>query len=160
MATNMSTVYNDDTEVYTEEYRGEKYSIPGGGSIRLPRREAVALRGTYVSPKVDGNKAALNCKKLRIEHDPITGFEKVTYISHITGEKFSNEKELTAHLKKYESRLVKEDRLDNKEETTSSQVYVCPLCDYESPTKAGVKSHMRGKHDTINTSDKRKGAGS
>jgi len=61
------TVFNDAPETYTEEFRGKKYIIPAKGSIDMPRREAVMLKGNYVPVEKDGNGQSLTRKSLRWE---------------------------------------------------------------------------------------------
>jgi hypothetical protein len=135
----ISEVINTGNQPYTEEYQGEKLTIPPGGSIRMPRRKAVDFLGSF--HPMPGAPAG-QPKPLVIKHMGVPDKEK--FISPKDGQEFDSHADYVKHLEQFKEEAIKD------EETTKPEVkkvYVCPHCDKECGSKAALIKHMRS-HDT------------
>lgn len=108
-------VWNDNVHPYIEEFKGTKYKIPALKYILMDADEANLFRGSFNSPKMDGDgkQTADSFKMIRIEvlpdgageaeHAPITHSCNVCMIEVDTPE------ELIEHSKKEHAHLMIQD---------------------------------------------------
>jgi hypothetical protein len=66
----MARVYNDNTETYQEEFRGEMIIIKPKGYVEMPWAKANAFRGAFTPMVRDGMGRDLKPKMIRIIADP------------------------------------------------------------------------------------------
>lgn len=112
----MCWLVNKDNRDYEETFRDVKYKIPGGGKIKLPRREAIMLKGQYVPMDKDGNGVQRSVKSLAIVNigDESKIPEKEVFKSALTGEEFETKQELEAHYDGYKDKVYKDEDLDKE----------------------------------------------
>lgn len=95
-------LFNRGTETFNYEILGERYVIPAGESIELPRRTAIAVRGFY-----PGKDIPVSLEMCPVEGDYdgpapeiLTNKEKVTvYSCYKCDAEFASKEELVAHMK-------------------------------------------------------------
>jgi hypothetical protein len=134
----MSEVINTGDREIKEEFNGEIITIPAKGSVKMTRRMAVGFKGQFRPFKTEGEQDLIEAGYKPLKVVNLGEADGTKYISPKTGEEFATDVEYIKHLEQF---------TPLKDEETTTKVYVCPHCDKEVGTKAGLKAHMRS-HDT------------
>ena len=125
-------LYNDDDNEYVEDYNGTLYKIPAHGAIKLARRDAISLRGTYPGKHV--------VKRLRIDNDLSGVITEESHQCNFCGETFGNEQLLANHLESHKDKRV-EPMIEMK----------CPLCGDVFDNLADLRDHLVDVEDLNQT---------
>jgi DNA-directed RNA polymerase subunit RPC12/RpoP len=138
---------NGDTENYITKYQDDEYVIPAKGSIKLPRRLAIAIKGQYGGLNKEGG---LKMQMLTIEEiEGVTGAPKVTEFPCMRcGKSFPTKVELEKHSEIHAHEVIKDTEAEERiEEKTTIK---CPLCEKRFDTKNGLSVHLRSCKGEIN----------
>lgn len=165
MAYGKSKVHNRSHLAYETTFKGDTVVIPPGGYIEMGRRDAVELIGTYDNRnKPEGYEdkepnAFINGnmdipKMLRVEHAPIDG----TVVEHacpFCAATFTSDGALQEHMRKLHPEQFSKNRHATNKETEVEKVtiWVCPECERECESKAGLAAHMRAHFKKDNAHD-------
>ena len=142
MAREMVQVWNDDSQDYSENFKGNQVVVPAGEFISMSRNEANAFMGSF-SGKVNNRLVTKSLRLVRSgDYDDSSEAEK--FISQMTGEEFDSQQDLDNHLKSYKGQQVTIEALEKKVKAGPELVdgkIQCPLCG--KPVKAG-KANLKG----------------
>jgi hypothetical protein len=104
-------VWNDNVYPYSENFKGDPISIPSKDFILMEEDDAIAFRGSFVSPKKDegGTPMPQGYKMIRLEkYDGVTA-EKAKPVEHVCMAckyKATSEKDLLEHSKVTHSEIT------------------------------------------------------
>jgi hypothetical protein len=150
MPSKMVEIKNNWHKEHRETVGGKEYVIPAGGTIQVPRYEGVGLMGSCLGfQKWDGDpKEYPYAKALDMRDVPGSGEMNVIEIRHPeTGALFASQEALDAALSRESDKsLVKEllQGLASNKTTTepsTTKVYACARCNFETPNKAAYLKH-------------------
>lgn len=111
-------VWNDNVHPYKETFREQKIEIPAKGFIKMDAEEAHLFKGTFagILRDADNNPDPRGYKMIRIEAIGAEDAEPapIQFISQVTGEKFTTQKELDEHLKQFKDRLFVDEEAEEE----------------------------------------------
>jgi hypothetical protein len=99
-------VWNDNVHPFTQDYKGDKVTIPAKGFVEMEWDEAISFKSYPANMEFDGmgQQKPESFKMIRVEGKPSTTNQVVAYKSHKDGKIFGSRAELEA----YESAFTEE----------------------------------------------------
>lgn len=101
MATRMVEVWNDDSQAYSELFRGELLTIPAKDKIVMEDPDAALFMGQYVKFTKDGQGKQIGCKMLRKVYLPENYLELKSSVQALLcmacNKEFKSQVDLDAH---------------------------------------------------------------
>lgn len=126
MSKKRSVITNNGATDYSEIFHDKRYVIPAGGSIELPRHEAIAFFGNYAGYNVE--------KPLSIKHivsaDDDAAAE--SFQCHLCGVTLGNQKLFDKHM---------EDAHAGDRKT--QKMYACKFCSFKTANRKDFIAHIK-----------------
>lgn len=138
-------ILNRDTAPYSEKFGDDIITIPAGGKVVMPRRDAVRFLGSHAGfDNVKGKDRVKNLEIVAIkgESDPLP---EIKFTCPKDGLEFPTKEDLEDHIKKvHPGEQFLDARLEKKVEGNRpiEDGIKCPLCDFVAKNKAGLRVHL------------------
>lgn len=112
MASSQVLVKNNGSKTYTENWKGDEYTIPAGETIQMSKRDAAHFLGTYPGKDIE-KRLDIEDLDSQILTTPATP-EKKVYKCMLDDKEFDSQKKLDAYLDTKKSQVFKDSALEEK----------------------------------------------
>jgi hypothetical protein len=117
MAEARMRVWNDHTEEYVEEFRGDTVRIPAKGFVEMGESDANQFCGQHTPIIRDGLGNDLKPKKLRRERLPHAATQTLDskyFVCQVDRQMFETQSALDAHIAAHHTEVMLDDEAKNK----------------------------------------------